>query len=75
MGRIQKFNCFLWMGKIAKGANGRLIKGSFLVMGTKSIANGLSVDTWMRGKLEVPVYLREDHTPSESWGGAHFSKG
>lgn len=45
-----------------------LSKGSFLVMGTKSIANGLSVDTWMRGKLEVPVYLREEHTPSESWG-------
>lgn len=52
-----------------------LSKGSFLVMGTKSIANGLSVDTWMTGKLEVPVYLREDHAPSENWGGAQFSKG
>lgn len=28
-----------------------LSKESFLVMGTKSTANGSSVDTWMRSKL------------------------
>lgn len=52
-----------------------LSKGFFLVMGTKTTAEGHSVDTWTRHELGLAVYLREDQSSSESWGGAQFSKG
>ena len=63
------------MDGVAEGANGGLTTRSFLVMGTKSTASGSSEDIWMRGRVEVPVYLRENHAPRKSSGGAQFSKG
>lgn len=43
-------------------------------MGTKPTAKGCSVVTWTRGELGATVYLREDCSPSESWGGTQFQK-